>query len=46
MDDLLAVAGLSRSTYYYQLKFVSKPAKYEEEHELIKSILLCWPYII
>ncbi len=30
LDDLLAVAGLARSTYYYQLKCLDKPDKHAD----------------
>ena len=40
MDKLLALCKMSRSTYYYQLKRVSRPDKYSDIKELIKTIFV------
>ncbi|MDA7028659.1 IS3 family transposase, partial [Bacillus sp. CLL-7-23] len=36
--DLVKVAGIARSTYYYWIKQLNRPDKYAEEKELIKQI--------
>jgi len=35
---LLEIAGLARSTYYYQLKSLEKPDKYKDLKDKIKQI--------
>ncbi|WP_417366538.1 IS3 family transposase [Glutamicibacter arilaitensis] len=48
LDDLLAVAGLARSTYYYQLKCLDKPAKHADLKSAIadsfKESKACYGY--
>ena len=38
MDKLLALSKMSRSTYYYQVKRLSRPDKYNNIKNLIKTI--------
>ena len=38
LGDLLKLAGIARSTFYYQRKSLSKPDKYLEEKLMIKQI--------
>jgi len=38
LSDLLKVSGMARSTFYYYLKRLSEPDKYQEEKDLIKQI--------
>ncbi|MEM5596467.1 IS3 family transposase [Niallia circulans] len=38
MIDLVKVAGIARSTYYYWVKQMDRPDKYKEVKELIQEI--------
>lgn len=54
--DLVKVASIARSTYYYWMKQAKRPDKYKKVKELIKSlvrilggmviVVLHWNYII